>query len=147
MSGCRDQLLVAVSVSAVVMVSGCKIETPLAVHRMWADYNTLGALAAYCETTSRVPMDSARVRELRWEYNMGPDKAGDLILVPVAKTPPVVTSNAPVPASTSGSSSLPPEPGKMKPPPAPAASTGPVATQPPDPGRTALARDAWRFIH
>jgi hypothetical protein len=140
-----SRLLRAVLVAACLAVTGCTIESPLAVRRVWADYNTLCAPAVYYQTTSRVPIDSARVRELRWLYNAGPDDPDAISPVPPTRILTSRTDGAmKVPAAQS--TPLPPQPGKMDVP-NPSVPTGPVAGQPPDSSRTALSRDAWRFIH
>jgi hypothetical protein len=144
MSGSIDRIPLAAFAVAAMTVGGCTIESPLAVRRVWADYNTLRTPAIYYEKTSRVPMDSARVRELRWIYNAGPHETG-LVLMPGAIERPAAIGT---PASrASGSPSLPPRPDNTEQPGSAPPSAGPVAAPPPDPGRTAQSRDAWRFIH
>jgi hypothetical protein len=147
MSGSIDRIPLAAFAVAAMTVGGCTIESPLAVRRVWADYNTLRTPAIYYEKTSRVPMDSARVRELRWIYNAGPHETGGMTLLPVSSKPSAAMSSAAAPSSASQSSPLPPRPGTMQTPDVPAPPAGPVAAQPPDPGRTARSSDAWRFIH
>jgi hypothetical protein len=146
MSGSAYRVLAAASAVVAVTVSGCTIESPLAVRRCWADYNTLRADAVIYETTSRVPLDSARVRELRWMYNAGPHEPGRMILLPVVKKPVAGTNSASASASTTVSP-LPPPPVKLDAPDSTAPPAGPVAAQPPDAERTAQSHDAWRFIH
>ena len=157
MRRCVTRLLIAIMPAACAVLGGCALETKLAVHRVWCDYNTLRTPAMYYERTSREPMDSARVREIRWLYNAGPDKPGTISLTPKPKPLPAGTpvgpvipggtvppSNAAPPAEKTAP--LPPRPEALQTP-APVNPKSPVAAQPPDANRTAEARDAWRFIH
>jgi len=145
MAGPAPRLLLAALVACLAL-SGCTIESPLAVRRVWADYNTLRAPAVYYQKTSRVPIDSARVRELRWQYNAGPDDPGSISPVPPTR---IVTSGHDAASQSPAAgpfTPLPPQPGKLDTP-TPAPPAAPVAGQPPDSNRTAQSRDAWRFIH
>jgi len=68
-----------------LLLAGCVIESPLALRKFWADYNTLNSPAVFYDKISHMPPSSAQVKELRWMYNMGPHEVGPHSLIP----PPV----------------------------------------------------------
>jgi hypothetical protein len=54
------------------LVSGCVVYTPFEVCRYWADWNTERHVNAQCESFDHLPPKPARVRLMRWGYNVGP---------------------------------------------------------------------------
>lgn len=139
------------------VLSGCTIESPLSVRRFWADYNTLRTPAMYYDKVTRVPLDSARVRELRWMYNKGPHDLGPYSLIPETSpasqhAPKLQGSNVvpplprdgpmlpPTPSGRSGDPPLPPLPRKLQSP----GSSSPVAEG--TPRRVVRNPGAWRFV-
>ena len=130
--------------AASITTAGCVVESPLSVRRVWADFNTLNTPAVYYEKVSHLPMDSARVKELRWMYNAGPHETGPNSLIPAPKgTYPRVTS------ARSGTTNQPPlMPPTLIPIPKPSSETqAPIAIKEPRTDRTARRGGAWRFIH
>ncbi|MFQ5730824.1 MAG: hypothetical protein ACE5KM_02595 [Planctomycetaceae bacterium] len=144
-------------------LTGCTIESPLSVRRVWADFNTLRMPAVYYDKVSHVPMDAARVRELRWMYNKGPHELGPYSLIPPPRglqptpaptespndsdvAPPLPKGGKPLPQSPAGRSPggppLPPLPGQLNLP----RSTGPVADRRKRRSRTTQVPGAWRFL-
>lgn len=53
--------------------SGCAIHTPFEVTRFWADYNTERQCNAQVEAFDHLPPHTARIKLMRWGYNVGPD--------------------------------------------------------------------------
>lgn len=53
--------------------SGCALHTPHEVVRCWADYNTERHLNAQVEVFDHLPPKTARVKLMRWGYNLGPE--------------------------------------------------------------------------
>ena len=118
--------------------SGCAIYTPFEVVRFWADYNTERACNAQVETFDHLPPKTARVRLMRWGYNVGPTNVvpkGTLGLGTGtwydhlffwkhlgAKDCPEYPTQDASPLSNL-SSSIPPESAPRLPPPAPAAES------------------------
>lgn len=142
-----------------VLLSGCALESPLSVRRVWADYNTLKTPAIYYDKISHLPPDSVRVKEMQWMYNKGPHELGRYSLIPdpegstpvpgppsLIKPPPTnVAPPVPLPKSLNGDSltpPVPPMPGEMKTP----TTSGPVADRSLVPERTARQNVEWRFI-
>lgn len=65
----KSLLLLAVLLPS---LSGCVIYTPFEVVRFWADYNTERMCNAQVESFDHLPPKTARVRLMRWGYNVGP---------------------------------------------------------------------------
>lgn len=104
------------------MGAGCVLETPLAVRRVWFDYNTLRAPAFYYDKITHEPPHAAQVKEMRWMYNRGPHEVGPHGLIP----PP--EGMAPLPAGDPPLNAGPPPP--LLPPPNPATpKIGPPTTE------------------
>jgi hypothetical protein len=55
-----------------LQMSGCAIYTPFEVVRFWADYNSERMCNAQVEVFDHLPPKTARVRLMRWGYNIGP---------------------------------------------------------------------------
>ncbi len=53
--------------------SGCALHTPHEVVRCWADYNTERQINAQVEVFDHLPPKTARVKLMRWGYNLGPE--------------------------------------------------------------------------
>lgn len=173
----RLQPLAALLGGLLVLTSGgCVLETPLAVRRVWIDYNTLRAPAFYYDKITHEPPHAAQVKETRWMYNRGPHEIGPHSLIP----PP--QGMAPLPAGEPPLNAGPPPPlpeppaaegfdsegfaPEHRPPSGPDAGTPDVETLPPPPlpaepesrrtirqpaatapPRSARRSDRWRFIH
>lgn len=146
---CRTKLIFAAG--AALLATGCAMESPLSVHRFWADWNTYRAPAIVYDRITHQPMKSHRVNELRWMYNLGPhdvDRQGLLprYRTPVRKPPVELPIIPPLPQPSPKSNPLvPPAPSSDQSPP-PSESSSPIASdnEPPAVPRTARS-DAWRF--
>ncbi|GAB4139028.1 MAG: hypothetical protein Tsb009_07690 [Planctomycetaceae bacterium] len=57
---------------SVILLSGCVIEGPLSVRRIWMDKNTLNTPALYYDKIHHLPMSSPKVKQLRWMYGHPP---------------------------------------------------------------------------
>ena len=57
-------------------------QKPFHVWHLWADWNTLGTPAIFCERIEHLPYESHRVGRYRWMYGRNPGLAGDGPIVP-----------------------------------------------------------------
>ncbi len=162
--------LVLTGLSA-ALLTGCALESPLSIRRVWGDYNTLKTPAVYYDKISHLPPDSVYAKEMRWMYNKGPHEVGANSLIPdpqgvtplpapysPIKSPSTGDSAAPVPLPQtpigpgSVTPPIPPLPSKTQIPTSPGTTSGPIAGRKTAPIRTAPIRTAqpggtWRFIY
>lgn len=139
-----------------LQLSGCAIYTPFEVVRFWADCNTERLCNAQVEVFDHLPPKTARVRLMRWGYNIGPANVPPKGTLGIgtgiweerlmfwrkfrAKDCPTYPAENPAIAPTP-TSELPPDSIPVLPPPAPPAEDqefeqGP----PPQPGSEAVTR-------
>ncbi|MEX0700688.1 MAG: hypothetical protein WD069_01190 [Planctomycetales bacterium] len=74
-----------------LVLTGCAARRDLAIVRCWADWNTLGTPAVYCEKLHHQPPSPARVETFRWMYGAGPG-----VVLPAEQIVIVETLPAPV---------------------------------------------------
>lgn len=154
------QFAAAIGILAIIL-TGCALESPLSIRRVWGDYNTLKTPALFYDTITHLPPDSLRVNEWRWMYNKGPHELSPHPLIPdpqgVTPLPGSHDETVPVgrhelgPPVPQPPSAVPPDNHTTPAPPLPgkagiAPSSGPVAERA-LPMRTARPDGTWRFIH
>lgn len=150
----------------VLATSGCVLETPLAVRRVWFDYNTLRAPAFFYDKITHEPPHAAKVKEMRWLYGRGPHSIWPAPLIPpprgLAPLPAKELPIGEIPSPGPSPGAAVPEPREVPQMPVPPAPRGPasaprpkssppagekppVASQPVP--RTARSNGLWRFVH
>jgi hypothetical protein len=133
-----------------LLLSGCAIHTPYEVVRYWADWNTERHVNCQCEVFDHLPPKTARVKLMRWGYNVGPpgDVAGRTFPLGQGGSPRWITTDRP-PSSTGSEFAPPAMPPTSAPPPAPPAEFEVVPSPAPGPlsshGGASIQRAGWLF--